>query len=355
MGRVKLKIKKLENTNGRQATYGKRKHGILKKANELSILCDIPIILLMFSPTGKPSLCKGKRSIEEVITKFAQLTPQERTKRKLESLEALKKTFKKLDHDVNISEFFGTSSQTIEELTNQSNLLQNQLSEVHKRLSYWTSPDKINSVDLLGQLENSVRESLSRIQAHKENLGKQQIVSLDCNSQFQNEMQVPFRMNSEQQFPPLQWLPNCDNQHIVLPDDQNLLSNRDVECSASSSYGSYSGYYATGKVSDLSNSRQESGMSGGILNEFNGNSSLRMQLTGQYPYMPYNLNLLNDVKFQPAAEMRLQESPVDFHVNGSSFEVPKPGYCTTPGSWASTSGHCAATMFDDQLFSQQPN
>ncbi|CAI0402142.1 unnamed protein product [Linum tenue] len=33
----------------------------MKKANELSILCDIPIILLMFSPTGKPSLCKGKR------------------------------------------------------------------------------------------------------------------------------------------------------------------------------------------------------------------------------------------------------------------------------------------------------
>lgn len=60
MGRVKLKIKRLENTNGRQATYAKRKHGIMKKANELSILCDIDIILLMFSPTGKPSLCSGK-------------------------------------------------------------------------------------------------------------------------------------------------------------------------------------------------------------------------------------------------------------------------------------------------------
>lgn len=61
MGRVKLKIKRLENTNGRQATYAKRKHGIMKKANELSILCDIDIVLLMFSPTGKPSLCSGKR------------------------------------------------------------------------------------------------------------------------------------------------------------------------------------------------------------------------------------------------------------------------------------------------------
>ncbi|CAN6547695.1 unnamed protein product [Malus baccata var. baccata] len=60
MGRVKLKIKGLENTNGRQATYAKRKNGIMKKANELSILCDIDIVLLMFSPTRKPSLCNGE-------------------------------------------------------------------------------------------------------------------------------------------------------------------------------------------------------------------------------------------------------------------------------------------------------
>ncbi|RHN55429.1 hypothetical protein MtrunA17_Chr5g0417671 [Medicago truncatula] len=47
-------------------------------------------------------------NFEEVIAKFAQLTSQERAKRKLESLEALKKTFKKLDHDVNIQDFYGT-------------------------------------------------------------------------------------------------------------------------------------------------------------------------------------------------------------------------------------------------------
>uniref|UniRef100_A0A0D9XUZ0 MADS-box domain-containing protein n=1 Tax=Leersia perrieri TaxID=77586 RepID=A0A0D9XUZ0_9ORYZ len=100
MGRVKLKIKKLENSSGRHVTYSKRRSGILKKAKELSILCDIPLILLMFSPTDKPTICVGDHSsIEDVITKYAQQTPQERAKRKLESLEALKKTFKKLDHD----------------------------------------------------------------------------------------------------------------------------------------------------------------------------------------------------------------------------------------------------------------
>lgn len=60
MGRVKLKIRKLENSSGRQATYSKRNNGLVKKANELSILCDIDIALLMFSPTGKPTLFKGQ-------------------------------------------------------------------------------------------------------------------------------------------------------------------------------------------------------------------------------------------------------------------------------------------------------
>ncbi|XP_021910461.1 agamous-like MADS-box protein AGL30 isoform X2 [Carica papaya] len=352
MGRVKLKIKRLENINGRQATYAERKHGIMKKANELSILCDIDIVLLMFSPTsGKPSLCTGRRSsIEEVIAKFAQLTPQERAKRKLESLEALKKTFKKLDHDVNIQEFMGTSNQTIEDLTNQARLLQTQLSEIHRRLSYWTNPEKISNVEHLEQMENSLRESLNQIRAHRENLGKQQLISLECTSQIQPSMHMPFGMGAEQQLQPLSWIPNNENRSIALPEEPNLLPHRDVECSASSSFGSYSGYFGTGKSSDISNSGQESC----ILNDLTGTAQLRLQMNGHYPYLPYNLNLLNDTKFQPLADINLQETHVDYHVNGI-LDAPRPGYDTTQASWASTSGPCAVTVFDDPLFGRQPN
>ncbi|KAM5567225.1 agamous-like MADS-box protein AGL30 [Rosa sericea] len=352
MGRVKLKIKRLENTNGRQATYAKRKHGIMKKANELSILCDIDIVLLMFSPTGKPSLCSGKRSsIEEVIAKFSQLTPQERAKRKLESLEALKKTFKKLDHDVNIQEFLGTSSQTVEDLSNQSRLLQTQLSEIKKRLSCWTNPDKINNVDQLGQMEDSIRESLNQIRTHKENLQKQQLMSLECTSQFQNGLHIPFSMSTEQQLQPLPWIPSNENQHIVLPEDPNLLPHRDIECSASSSFGSYSGYLGTGKSPEISNSGQENG----ILNDLSRTAPLRLQLGGQFSsYLPYNLNMLTDTKFQQPTEMSPQENPVEYHVNGS-FEAPRPDFFATQHSWASTSGPCAVTMFDEHLYSQQTN
>ncbi|KAM6571064.1 agamous-like MADS-box protein AGL30 isoform X1 [Cannabis sativa] len=353
MGRVKLKIKKLENTNGRQATYAKRKHGIMKKANELSILCDIDIILLMFSPTGKPSLCSGKRSsIEEVIAKFAQLTPQERAKRKLESLEALKKTFKKLDHDVNIQEFLGTSSQTIEELSNQATLFQTQLSEIHKRLSYWTNPDKIDSVEHLGQMENSLRESLNQIRSHKENLQKQQFMSLDCTSQFQNGLHIPFRVGADQQLQPLSWMPNNDTQNIVLPDDPNLLSHRDMECSTSSSFGSYSGYFGMGRNPEISNSGQENGM----VTDLSRTTPMRLQLNGgQFPYAPYNLNVLSDQKFQPQTEMNPQENTVDYQVNGN-FEVPRHGYETNhQNSWASTAGPYAVSMLDETLYPQHPN
>lgn len=340
MGRVKLKIKRLDNTNGRQATFAKRKHGIIKKANELSILCDIDIILLMFSPTGKPSLCSGKRSIEEVIAKFAQQTPQERAKRKLESLEALRKTFKKLDHDVNIQDFLGTSSQTIEDLAGQAKFLRTQLSEVHQRLSFWGNPEKINNVDHLAQMEDSLRESLNQVRVHKENLQKHPPVPLEFANQMQDGMHLPFDMSVEQQLQQLQhysWIPS-DAQNIVLHDDPNFAPHRDVECSASSSFASYPGYFGTGRSPEISNSGHENG----VLPELIRTEPLRPQLGGQNSYMSYNVNFFNDPRFQPAAEMKLPVNPVDYRVNGN--------YDTAQLNWASSSGPCAVSLLDDHLF-----
>ncbi|KAE9595628.1 putative transcription factor MADS-MIKC family [Lupinus albus] len=348
MGRVKLKIKKLENTNGRQATYAKRKNGIIKKASELSVLCDIDIILLMFSPTGKPSLCRGKRSnFEEVITKFAQMTPHERAKRKLESLEALKKTFKKLDHDVNVQEFLGTSSQTIEDLSNQSRVLQTLISERNKRLRcQWTDLGKISNVEQLEQMENSLKESLNQIRSRKENMQKQQLASLQCNNQF-NEMHNPFRMSDDQHLQSLSWIANGENQNVVLPEDSKLFHHRDMDGSANSSFGSYASYLGSGNKTDISNSGQENC----VPSDLSSTAPVRLQLNGKFQYQPYNFNLLNDMKSQPAAEMNPHENNVDYHVNGR-FDTPKPGYDSNHHNWTSTSGPCAATMFDEYLFGQ---
>ncbi|KAK2978567.1 hypothetical protein RJ640_006686 [Escallonia rubra] len=60
MGRAKLEIKKIENTTSRQVTFSKRRNGLIKKAYELSTLCDIDIALIMFSPSGRLSHFSGR-------------------------------------------------------------------------------------------------------------------------------------------------------------------------------------------------------------------------------------------------------------------------------------------------------
>ncbi|XP_074362106.1 uncharacterized protein LOC141702309 [Apium graveolens] len=53
MGRAKLEIAKIENANSRQSTFKKRRAGLMKKAHELSVLCDAEIAIIVFSSTGK--------------------------------------------------------------------------------------------------------------------------------------------------------------------------------------------------------------------------------------------------------------------------------------------------------------
>ncbi|XP_060217408.1 agamous-like MADS-box protein AGL15 isoform X1 [Lycium barbarum] len=53
MGRGKIDIKLIENVNNRQVTFSKRRAGLLKKASELSVLCDSEVAVIIFSSTGK--------------------------------------------------------------------------------------------------------------------------------------------------------------------------------------------------------------------------------------------------------------------------------------------------------------
>ncbi|XP_028781550.1 floral homeotic protein GLOBOSA-like isoform X2 [Neltuma alba] len=53
MGRGKIEIKRIENSSNRQVTYSKRKSGILKKAKEITVLCDAQVSLIIFAASGK--------------------------------------------------------------------------------------------------------------------------------------------------------------------------------------------------------------------------------------------------------------------------------------------------------------
>ncbi|URE02131.1 hypothetical protein MUK42_21102 [Musa troglodytarum] len=53
MVRGKTQMKRIENATSRQVTFSKRRNGLLKKAFELSVLCDAEIALIIFSARGK--------------------------------------------------------------------------------------------------------------------------------------------------------------------------------------------------------------------------------------------------------------------------------------------------------------
>ncbi|XP_073304702.1 agamous-like MADS-box protein MADS3 [Primulina huaijiensis] len=53
MGRGKVVLERISNKVNRQVTFGKRKKGLLKKASELSVLCDAEVALIIFSSEGK--------------------------------------------------------------------------------------------------------------------------------------------------------------------------------------------------------------------------------------------------------------------------------------------------------------
>ncbi|XP_028756363.1 MADS-box protein AGL42-like isoform X2 [Neltuma alba] len=53
MARGKVQMKRIENTTRRQVTFSKRRNGLLKKAYELSVLCDAQVAVIIFSQRGR--------------------------------------------------------------------------------------------------------------------------------------------------------------------------------------------------------------------------------------------------------------------------------------------------------------
>ncbi|XP_019442300.1 PREDICTED: agamous-like MADS-box protein AGL29 [Lupinus angustifolius] len=69
MSHRKIEMKLMENKSSRLVTFSKRKSGLFKKAMELSILCGVEVVVLLFSVGGK-AYSFGHPSIEAVTKKF---------------------------------------------------------------------------------------------------------------------------------------------------------------------------------------------------------------------------------------------------------------------------------------------
>ncbi|XP_074355278.1 MADS-box transcription factor 23 isoform X2 [Apium graveolens] len=93
MGRGKIEIKKIENVNSRQVTFSKRRTGLLKKAKELSILCDSDVGVIIFSSTGKLYEFSSSR-MEQIIARYNNKSPDSSELPSIENVAALEYNYK---------------------------------------------------------------------------------------------------------------------------------------------------------------------------------------------------------------------------------------------------------------------
>ncbi|EDR25891.1 MADS-box transcription factor, putative [Entamoeba dispar SAW760] len=74
MGRNKIRIERIENEKKRATTFQKRRHGLIKKAMELSILCDCKVSLMVFK--DDKLVVYSTNDIKKMLLEFVEFKNQ---------------------------------------------------------------------------------------------------------------------------------------------------------------------------------------------------------------------------------------------------------------------------------------
>ncbi|XP_031493397.1 truncated transcription factor CAULIFLOWER A-like isoform X2 [Nymphaea colorata] len=77
MGRGKVQLKRIENKISRQVTFSKRRNGLLKKAQEISVLCDAEVALIVFSTKGKLYEYSSDSSMTRILERYERYSHTE--------------------------------------------------------------------------------------------------------------------------------------------------------------------------------------------------------------------------------------------------------------------------------------
>nr|WAX25726.1 AP1-like protein [Vitis balansana] len=78
MGRGRVQLKRIENKINRQVTFSKRRTGLLKKAHEISVLCDAEVALIVFSTKGKLFEYSTDSCMEKILDRYERYSYAER-------------------------------------------------------------------------------------------------------------------------------------------------------------------------------------------------------------------------------------------------------------------------------------
>ncbi|KAK1403705.1 agamous-like MADS-box protein AGL12 [Heracleum sosnowskyi] len=128
MVRGKTQMKRIENPVHRQVTFCKRRAGFLKKAKELSVLCDAEIGVVIFSAHGKLYDLATKGTMQGLVDKYLnstrgadpQIKQQQATEKQVQDtkmeIDVLKNEIDILQKSLRYMSGGGTGKMTMDEL-----------------------------------------------------------------------------------------------------------------------------------------------------------------------------------------------------------------------------------------------
>nr|VDC63322.1 unnamed protein product [Brassica rapa] len=166
MGRKKIELKKIECPKEKSSKYSKRKKGLLKKAEEMAVLCDSDIILLVFSPTSKPNLFyPHSRPLGRILERLSNMSEYEREERRSYTKKTLMKLFKNKNPNENHNHSSGRDEVQLQEDDKVIELgeARELLDENTSILRNWQDPHRVDDLARLTIMEDHLVSILSLI------------------------------------------------------------------------------------------------------------------------------------------------------------------------------------------------
>ncbi|KAI7735117.1 hypothetical protein M8C21_008377 [Ambrosia artemisiifolia] len=138
MGRGKIEIKRIENTSNRQVTYSKRKNGIIKKAKEITVLCDANVSLVIYGSSGKMyEYCSPKTNLIDMLDRYQRLSGNKLWDAKHENLQneidRIKKENESMQIELRHLKGEDITSLNYEELIGYEDALENGLTNIREK------------------------------------------------------------------------------------------------------------------------------------------------------------------------------------------------------------------------------
>ncbi|XP_074273241.1 agamous-like MADS-box protein AGL12 [Silene latifolia] len=153
MARGKVQLKRIENPVHRQVTFCKRRTGLLKKAKELSVLCDADVGVFIMSAQGKLYELSTKGTMQELIERYMKCT----------------KTFQASDSE-------STVEKQVLECKDEVNMMAQEIKLLEKGLwSILGGGEGAMTLDELHSLEKHLESWIYQIRATKMNIMYQEI------------------------------------------------------------------------------------------------------------------------------------------------------------------------------------